>query len=165
MNTTPLADAAHAAEPADSAEPTVAERLARRCAHMGDRAFTAREYGSAPIRHIVLLRFADGVPTEKRDQMIERFLRLKDDCRRDGRPYIRSIEYGRQESGEGNAYGFEHAFVVTFDSEGDRNYYTGEPIVRDATCFDPVHHAFKAAIGPMLAPNGVLVFDFFPGAQ
>lgn len=145
--------------------PPAAERLAHRCAQIGERAFTARDYGAAPLRHIVLLRFANDVPIATHELMIERFLRLKDDCLRDGRPYIRSIEHGRQESGEGNGLGFEHAFLVTFDSEGDRNFYVGEPIVHDPSCFDPVHHAFKAAIGPTLAPQGVLVFDFFPGAR
>ena len=141
------------------------ERLAQRCAQIGTHAFTARGYGMGSMRHIVLLRFANDVPESGREGMIERFLRLKDDCRRDAQPYIRSIEYGRQESGEGNALGFEHAFLMTFDSEGDRNFYVGEPIVHDPACYDPVHHAFKAAIGPMLAHQGALVFDFFPGAR
>lgn len=168
MNATPLT-ASQTTDPlaasAEYALPPATERLASRCAQIGERAFTSRDYGAIPIRHIVLLRFANHVPTATRESMIERFLRLKDDCLRDGRPYIRSIEHGRQESGEGNGFGFEHAFFMTFDSEGDRNFYVGEPIVHDATCFDPVHHAFKAAIGPLLAPQGVLVFDFFPGAR
>lgn len=147
--------------PAEHPALPAAERLAHRCAQIGTKAFTARDYEPGLLRHIVLLRFANDVPASEREGMIERFLRLKDDCRRDTRPYIHSIEYGRQASGEGNALGFEHAFVMTFDSEGDRNFYVGEPIVLDATCYDPVHHAFKAAIGPMLAPQGALVFDFF----
>jgi len=146
------------------AEPDTIRRLAHRCAQTGERAFTARDYGAVPIRHIVLLRFSNGVPTDQRQHMIERFAGLKDDCLRDGRPYIRSIEHGRQESGEGNALGlgFEHAFLMTFDSEGNRNFHVGEPIVRNAGGFDPVHHALKAAIGPMLTPQGALVFDFPP---
>jgi hypothetical protein len=147
------------------AEPAAAERLAHRCAQIGERAFTASDYGAVPIRHIVLLRFSNDVPTDKRQHMIERFVGLKDDCLRDGRPYIRSIEHGRQESGEDSGLGFEHALLMTFASEGDRNFYVGEPIVHDAACYDLVHHAFKAAIGPMLAPQGALVFDFFPGAR
>lgn len=145
--------------------PSATERLMQRCAYLGERAFTARDYGPVPIRHIVLLRFANHVPAAQRERMIERFVLLKEDCRRDGRPYIRSLEYGRQESGEGNGFGFEHAFVLTFESEGDRNFYVGEPIVHDVAWYDPVHHAFKEAIGPMLAPNGALVFDFFADAH
>lgn len=151
--------------PVEYTLPLAQARLAHRCAQIGERAFTARDYGAVPLRHIVLLRFANDVPIATREHMIERFVRLKDDCLREGRPYIRSLEHGRQESGEGNGLGFEHVFLMTFDSEGDRNFYVGEPIVHDAACFDPVHHAFKAAIGPTLAPQGVLVFDFFPGAR
>ncbi|MDM8358856.1 Dabb family protein [Pandoraea communis] len=161
MNATPLT-ASQTAAPVECTLPPASERLAYRCAQIGERAFTARDYGATPIRHIVLLRFSNDVSIAAREPMIERFLRLKDECLRDGRPYIRSVEHGRQESGEGNGLGFEHAFLMTFESEGDRNFYVGEPIVRDATCFDPVHHAFKADIGPMLAPQGALVFDFFP---
>lgn len=46
----------------------------------------ARDYGEGSMRHIVLLRFANDVPESEREGMIERFLRLKDDCQRYPRP-------------------------------------------------------------------------------
>ena len=53
----------------------------------------------------------------------------------------------------------EQGFVVTFASAGDRNYYVGEPVISDSRFIDPVHADFKAFVGPLLAPGGVLVFD------
>lgn len=148
-------------EPTDAHEQPAAERLRRLCRLIGEPAFTASDYRVGRVTHIVLLRFAAAVPAAERAGAVQAFLSLKDDCQRQGVPYIRSIEHGTQQSGEDATGGFEHAFIMTFASEGDRNYYVGEPLVNDPACHDPAHHAFKAMIGAKLAPGGVVVFDYY----
>ncbi|WP_043301375.1 Dabb family protein [Burkholderia paludis] len=137
-----------------------AERLGDELRQIGVRAFTAAGYRVGTVRHLVLLRFAERVPESLQREAVEAFLALRDSCVRDGRPYILSIEHGLQGSGEGADRGFEHAFLLSFASEGDRNYYVGEPVVDDPAFYDLQHHAFKADIGPLLDPQHVLVFDY-----
>lgn len=129
---------------------------------IGTAAFVARTYKRGPVVHIVLFRFAPHVSATQREDAKSRFLALRHAAHRDGAPYIDEIVAGAQCSGEGADAGFELAVVVRFASEGDRNYYVGAPIVTDPAFFDPVHHAFKEAVGPLLAPGptGVLVVDF-----
>jgi hypothetical protein len=127
---------------------------------VGLATFTAPGYRRGLVRHIVLLRFAETAAQSERDAAITSFLDLQHNCVREGKPYIRSIDYGAQCSGEGADWGFDYAFVLEFDSEGDRNYYVGEPVVDDPGFHDTRHHAFKHVIGPLLAPQGVLVFDY-----
>jgi len=139
-----------------------AERLDADIARIGAAAFTASSYRPGTIRHIVMLRYASHVSAAQKSEAMARFCALKTSATRNGQPYIRAIEAGWQHSGEQVDHGFEQVFIVTFDSEGDRNFYVGEPIVEDAGFYDPVHHAFKAWIGPLLdaPPQGVLVVDF-----
>jgi hypothetical protein len=108
----------------------------------------------------VLFRYAETVTAEQRLEAKRRFLTLQSECVRDGHPYIVSIETGAQSSGEGADQGLEQGFIVTFASEGDRNFYVGRPIVRDAAYFDGAHQTYKDFVGPLLAPGGVVVFDF-----
>jgi hypothetical protein len=122
---------------------------------------TSREYGLGHIRHIVLFRYKPGTADEVKSTVAARFLSMKQTATRSGDPYIVSIEVGPQISQEGLGNGFEQGFIVTFQSEGDRNYYVGEPFIRDPAYFDPVHAEFKSYVGPLLdADGGCLVFDF-----
>lgn len=115
------------------------------------------------MRHIVLFKFKETVSAAVKQSVAQRFLRMRDDAKRDGSAYIISIEYGNQISQEAFGLGFEQGYIVTFRSEGDRNYYVGEPFIQDPASYDPVHHAFKAFIGPLLDERtGCLVFDFRP---
>jgi hypothetical protein len=137
-----------------------AERLQAECRELGAARFTASGHRPGTIRHLVLFRFKDGVSAAERAAFVERFAGLRTACVRDREPYVVSIEHGAQQSGEGADGGFEHAFLMTFRSEGDRNYYVGQPIVADAAHYDPVHQAFKEFAAPLLAPQRVLVFDY-----
>ncbi len=129
---------------------------------VGAERFTASDYGRGVVTHIVLFRYRAETSAEVREEVTRRFHALAE-TRRDGALYIQSITSGLQVSGETPPGGFEQAFVVTFSSLGDRNYYVGEPVVHDPRFFDSAHAAFKAFVGPLLAsdpPGGVLVFDF-----
>lgn len=92
---------------------------------VGVLTFTSTEYRRGAVGHIVLMRFADDVSQPARSAAIQAFLDLHGICVREGKPYIRSIEGGVQSSGEDADRGFEYAFVLHFNSEGDRNYYVG----------------------------------------
>lgn len=122
---------------------------------------TAPHYRPGKIAHIVLFNFKPEVTTAEKQVAIERFLDLKQSAVRNGKPYISSIITGSQNSHEGLSMGFDQGFIVTFQSEGDRNYYVGIPLVTDPLYFDAKHNDFKKFIKPLLLDNkGALVFDF-----
>lgn len=139
---------------------SAADRLKAELEQVGVERFTAPDYKPGLIRHIVLFRYAPSVSQADRDEVKRRFLALKTEARRNGSPYIVSIETGGEISGEGADQGLEQGFIVTFRSQGDRNYYVGQPVVTDAAHYDPAHQAFKDFVGPLLDQNGALVFDF-----
>ncbi|WP_174635237.1 Dabb family protein [Yersinia thracica] len=131
---------------------------------VGDAVFTRGDYKSGEVKHIVLFRYAEFVSPDKRNQLMEDFLALQHLALREGKPYIVSITAGKQASGEGVNGGFEQGFIVTFRSQGDRNYYVGTPVVTSPTFYDAAHQNFKNKVGPFLAKKqGVLVFDFVSG--
>ncbi|WP_307852516.1 Dabb family protein [Glaciihabitans sp. dw_435] len=122
-------------------------------------AFTARDFRPGAIRHIVLFRFRDGTSDTQMDDVERRFRALAYTPRDDGLPYILSIDAGPQMSLEGAGSGFDRGFIVTFASVGDRNFYVGTPVVSDPRHVDAEHDAFKRWVAPLLAPDGVVVFD------
>lgn len=68
---------------------------------------------------------------------------------------------GAQNSGEGVSRGFQQGFIVTFRSEGDRNYYVGGPVVTNAPFFyDPAHQRFEYFVGLLAEKEVALVVDF-----
>ena len=140
-----------------------ADRLKQELAKVGVERFTAPNYKPGLIRHIVLFRYNGAVSSEQKEEVIRRFLALRTLSKRNGRIYILSIETGSEISGEGLDQGLEQGFIVTFKSQGDRNYYVGQPIVTDSRFYDLAHQAFKDFVGPLLDQNGALVFDFSVG--
>ena len=145
---------------ADDMATTSASKLYREVQDVGEAVFTAPDYKPGIVRHIVLFRYQKDVTAKERRDITQRFLALQKSSVRHGQPYIVSIETGTQHSGEGVDQNLEQAFVVTFRSQGDRNYYVGQPLVNDVNHFDPVHHQFKVLVGPWLAVWGVVVFDY-----
>lgn len=131
-----------------------------------EQLITAPDYRPGIIRHIVLFRYRDDISNSERAEVRRRFQELAGSLR-DGKPYIIGIEWGAQSSPEGVHGGFEEAFIVTFESEGDRNFYVGEPVTSSPELRDEAHHRFKEFVGPYLtttAPS-VLVFDFMVQAH
>jgi hypothetical protein len=132
-------------------------------APLSDAERTARDRRPGTVHHVVLFRLRDDAPAGSHAEVERRFRALADTPHPDGSgPYIRSLHAGTQNSPEGIGRGFELGFVLVFSSEGDRDFYVGEPLITDPACFDPEHAAFKEFVGPLLAPGdgGVLVFDF-----
>jgi len=143
---------------------TSSERMKALVLEFGEETVVAPDFRPGVVRHIVLFRYKDGITNEQKQEVVDRFLALAKECVRSGQPYIISIETGSQNSGEGLDQELEQAFVVTFKSEGERNYFVGRKIVKKNGNFDPAHDAFKHFVTPLLHepvdPSGVLVFDF-----
>lgn len=127
-----------------------------------DDEFTHPNYKPGVLRHIVLFRYKDTVTLKQQAEVAAKFWMLQYNCKRNGIPYIQQLEAGLQMSLEGAHKGMQHGFLMTFKSEGDRNYYVGDPIVTNPTFYDPVHYEFKAYVGPLL--GDVVVFDYLPGS-
>jgi hypothetical protein len=127
---------------------------------VGEQRFAAPDYKLGIVRHIVLFRYKDNVSPALRNEVTRVFLAMQKNSLRNGQPFIVSIETGGQHSGEGMSQNLEQAFIVTFRSQGDRNYFVGQPIISDQRYYEPVHQQFKAFVGSLLAPDGVLVFDY-----
>jgi len=139
-----------------------ADQLKSELAQVGIAQFTDHDYKPGTIKHIVLFRYLDTVTQEQKDEVKRRFLALQKLATREGKPYIVSIATGLQNSGEGVDQDLEQGFIVTLRSEGDRNFYVGQPLINDSHFYDAAHQDFKNFVGPLLHqdPLGVLVFDF-----
>lgn len=142
----------------DQVDATAADDLRQELEEVGPQSFTAATYKPGDVRHIVLFRFKPGTSAVAQRDVMNRFLALAEEATRDGQPYIVSIDAGVQNSGEAAGQDMKQGFIVTFASQGDRNYYVGQPIVTDSGYYDQAHHAFKDFVGPLL--DGVVVFDF-----
>ncbi|MGZ3743358.1 MAG: Dabb family protein [Pseudobdellovibrionaceae bacterium] len=143
---------------------TASDSIQKTVSAIGEAEFVSPQYHPGLIRHLVLFRYNDSVTAAQKKEIARRFLALKNESTRNGMPYIVSIETGNQNSGEGVDQELEQGFIVTFKSEGDRNYYVGRDIVKQDGNFDLAHDAFKRFVGQFLHtpinPTGVLVFDF-----
>jgi len=145
---------------ADGESPTAAQQLQQDLQTVGVQEFTSPDYKPGLIRHIVLFRYTGTTTDAQKEEVKTRFLALQQLCKRDGKRYIVSIDTGSNNSGEGADQGLEQGFIVTFKSQGDRNYYVGQPVVTDPNYYEPAHQAFKDFVGPLLDQGGALVFDF-----
>ncbi|VVE52313.1 stress responsive alpha-beta barrel [Pandoraea horticolens] len=125
----------------------------------GPEVFTDHAYNALPIRHVVAFRYRITATASERQSVRERFLALQNQVQRPGgKKYNISIEVGTQNSGEQNDLAIDDVFLVTFCSEGDRNFYVGRPIVTDPQFYDSAHDAFKSFAAPYLA--SVIVLDY-----
>ncbi|KAI9901964.1 hypothetical protein N3K66_003781 [Trichothecium roseum] len=108
----------------------------------------------APVTHLVLFQFKADITAAVVAGTMTDMLNLKDKCihPETGRPYIRSLTGGKDNSPEGRQDGITHAFVVEFESEEDRDYYVGK---------DPAHLAFVQNNGQHLTK--AVVTDFSAG--
>lgn len=144
-------------------EDTTATPLPRDLTGAEAAAHTARDFRPGLVRHVVPFRFLDDVDQAARDETEQRFRSLAFARRHDGQPYVVSIVAGPQTSPEDTAHPLDLGFLVTFASEGDRNYYVGRPVVTDPEYFCAAHDAFKQFVGPLLAD--VVVFDLIDPAD
>jgi hypothetical protein len=114
-----------------------------------------------PITHIVIFQYKSDTTTAQKNDIACAFLALRTACLSPndnpnftsaGSPYILDIIAGSNNSSEEPARGYEHAYIVTFSSGPQRDYYVNQ---------DPAHDAFKKKVGPLL--EKVVVTDFTDG--
>eukprot|EP00741_Cyanophora_paradoxa_P024357 tig00021795_g23519.t1 len=101
------------------------------------------------IKHIVLLRFAPEV-TER--QIHDLFVTLS--CMSDElQQYIKKFSYGPYSSSEGLNRGFQHGFVMEFNTAKDRDAYLEHPRHKEIV---------ETQLLPILdgGIDGALAFDF-----
>lgn len=107
---------------------------------------TAADKPQKLLRHVVLFQFKDSASEKEVQRVIKEFSELPSKI-----PQIAAFEYGTDNSPEGLAQGFTHCFLLTFNSEADREAYLPHPD----------HQAFGAALKPVL--EKVLVVDYWVG--
>ncbi len=97
------------------------------------------------VVHVVAFKFKKAVTDAKQKEIADALVALKGKI-----PQIISIEHGANVSKEGFEKGFQHAFIVTFANEKDRDIYLEHP----------KHKEFAKLLDGILADKGVFVFDF-----
>jgi hypothetical protein len=95
------------------------------------------------LQHIVLFKFKPETTPEKVAEIIAAFEALPSKIKE-----IKGFQWGTNNSPEKLDKGLTHAFILTFDSEKDRDTYLPHP----------AHKAFGGVVGPWLAD--VTVVDF-----
>lgn len=96
------------------------------------------------LRHVVAFKFKDTASKDDIKKVETAFRDLKKDIKE-----IVSYEWGTNNSPENLNKGCTHGFILTFNSEKDR----------DAYLVHPQHKEFGKLVGPLLAE--VFVIDFF----
>ena len=95
------------------------------------------------VEHIVLFKFKPETTPEKVAEIVAAFEALPSKIKE-----IKGFKWGTNNSPEKLDKGLTHAFILTFDSEKDRDAYLPHP----------AHKAFGGIVGPWLAD--VTVVDF-----
>jgi hypothetical protein len=104
-------------------------------------ATTKKQKGS--IRHVVAFKFKESASKEDIKKVEDAFRALKPKI-----PQIVSLEDGTNNSPEGLNKGCTHGWILTFESEKDRDDYL----------VHPDHNEFGKLVGPLVAD--VFVIDF-----
>lgn len=105
---------------------------------------TEKKAKATKLNHVVAFKFKDGTGKEDIKKIEDAFRALKTKI-----PQVQKLVWGLNNSPEGFNKGFTHAWVLTFNSEEDRNAYL----------VHPDHKEFGALLKPFLAD--VFVFDFW----
>ncbi|MGV3774796.1 MAG: Dabb family protein [Verrucomicrobiales bacterium] len=98
------------------------------------------------LRHVVAFKFKDTATKEQIKQVEDAFRDLKKKIKE-----IHDFEWGMNNSPEKHNKGTTHGFILTFNSEKDRDVYLDHP----------AHQEFGKLVGPLLAD--VFVIDFWAG--
>ena len=99
---------------------------------------------SAKLRHVVAFKFKDGTTKEQIKQVEDAFRDLQKKITE-----IKAYEWGLNNSPENHNKGCTHGFILTFNSEKDRDTYLNHE----------AHKEFGKLVGPVLAD--VFVIDFW----
>lgn len=97
------------------------------------------------LRHVVLFKFNDGALDADVEKVHQAFLNLATEI-----AVVKSFEWGLNDSPEDLHQDFTHCYVLTFDSEADRDSVYAP---------HPAHQAFVSSLGPHL--EKAFVVDFW----
>ncbi|WP_338872670.1 Dabb family protein [Spirosoma sp. SC4-14] len=95
------------------------------------------------VKHIVLFKFKPETTPEKVKEIVAAFEALPSKIKE-----IKGFEWGTNNSPENHAHGLTHAFILTFDSEKDRDAYLPHP----------AHKEFGKVVGPWISELTVVDF-------
>jgi len=107
----------------------------------------AADAGSAKkgkLHHVVAIKFKEGTTQDQIKTVEKAFVDLKKKVKE-----VNSLKWGTNVSPEKHDKGFTHCFILTFNSEKDR----------DAYLVHPEHKEFGKVLGPVMAD--VFVIDFW----
>lgn len=96
------------------------------------------------LRHVVMFGWKEGTDAAYIAKVVTALSDLKHKI-----PVIKSFEWGTNNSPENLNNGLTHCFILTFNSEADR----------DAYLIHPDHKAFVAILNP--APDKITVVDYW----
>ncbi len=82
----------------------------------------AQEKPAKMLRHIVMFKFKETSSKEDIQKVVDAFRSLRKSI-----PQVSAFEYGTDNSPEGLSNGFTHCFLVTFQTEADREVYLPHP--------------------------------------
>jgi hypothetical protein len=102
------------------------------------------ESGSKKLRHVVAFKFKDTATKEQIKKVEDAFRDLQKKIRE-----IKGFEWGMNNSPEKHNKGATHGFILTFNSEKDRDTYLNHQ----------AHQEFGKLAGPLL--DDVFVIDFW----
>jgi hypothetical protein len=105
---------------------------------------TEKAAKKSKLNHVVAFKFKDSATKEQVKEVEDAFRALKTKI-----PQIQKLQWGLNNSPEGLNKGFTHCWVLTFESEADR----------DAYLVHPDHKEFGKGLKPILAD--VMVIDFW----
>lgn len=97
------------------------------------------------LRHVVLFKFKESASAESVELLNQAFNALPQQI-----PVIKDFEWGLNDSPENLDQGFTHCYLLTFDSEEDRDSIYAP---------HPAHQAFVQSLEPHL--EKVLVVDYW----
>lgn len=103
----------------------------------------AKSMKTNAVQHIVLFKFKPETSPEKLKEILAAFEALPSKIKE-----IKGFQWGTNNSPENHAHGLTHAFILTFDSEKDRDAYLPHP----------AHKEFGKIVGPWLADLTVVDF-------
>lgn len=96
------------------------------------------------LRHVVMFGWKEGTDSNYVNKIVTAFKALPGKIN-----LIKNFEYGTNNSTENLNKGLTHCFLLTFNSEEDRNAYL----------IHPAHKQFVALLQP--APDAVTVLDYW----
>ena len=96
------------------------------------------------LRHMINLKYKEDATEQQIDEAVKTFVNLKNEI-----PEIADIEWGINDSTEGQSKGLTHCFTLTFNNEHAREVYL----------FHKAHLDLVSKVGPIIAD--VLVLDYW----